>query len=114
MATVGLASPILPGKQEEWRRFCQVLQGSRRAEYEESRRRLGITRELEWLAQAPRGEVVIVYLEVEHPEQLLTKLATSQEPFDCWLRKQLLELHGLDLAQMLERSTRELILAWQA
>jgi hypothetical protein len=50
VATVAFVSSILPGKQEEWRRFCQVLQGSRRAEYEESRRRLGITRELAWLA----------------------------------------------------------------
>jgi hypothetical protein len=58
--------------------------------------------------------VVIVYLEVEHPAQLLAKLAASEYPFDYWLRQQLLELHGLDLAQMLERSTHELILAWQA
>jgi len=96
--------PILPGKQEEWRRFCQVLQGSRRCQYEESRQRLGITKELAWLhspQQAPQGEIVIVPLEADHPDRLLPQLAASDLPFDRWFRQQLLELHGLDVAQAL-------------
>ena len=38
-----LTFPILAGKVEAWRRFCQELAGSRSILYEASRRRLGIT-----------------------------------------------------------------------
>src|SRR5579859_4773700 len=60
--------PILPGKQEAWRRFCQELEGSRHGEYEWTRQRLGITKECIWFAQMPQGEMAIVYLEMEHSE----------------------------------------------
>ena len=45
MPGIVLTFPILPGKVEAWRRFCQELAGSRSTLYEASRRRLGITRE---------------------------------------------------------------------
>ena len=104
--------PILPGKQEAWRRFCQALLGGRLDEYAESCRRLGITKELIWLAQTSEGDLAIVYLEATHPDQVLPHLAASDLPFDCWLRKQVLELHGVDLTQP-QRSGSELVLAWQ-
>ena len=108
--------PILPGKQEEWRRFCQELQGSRRCQYKESRQRLGITKELVWLHSSLRtlqGEMVIVSLEAEHPEVLLPQLVASGLPFDRWFRQQLLELHGLDITEVLSRPPAELVFVWQ-
>src|SRR5947209_6288030 len=48
VAVLAFALPILPGKQEAWRRFCQELLESRFCEYQESRQRLGITREVTW------------------------------------------------------------------
>jgi hypothetical protein len=62
------------------------LQGSRREEYQELRQRLGITKE---------------------------QVAPSDRAFDCWLREQLLELHGLDLAQLVVGRPHELIFVWQ-
>src|SRR5437867_3215234 len=102
-----LASPILPGKLEEWRRFCQALQGSRRAEYAQSRRRLGIAREQTWLAQTAHGGIAIVYLEAAHPAQVIPRLAASELPVDRWLRQQYLELHGQDLAAHLSLPAQE-------
>ena len=43
MAGIILTFPIVAGKVEAWRRFCQELSGSRRQMYESSRQRLGIT-----------------------------------------------------------------------
>ena len=106
--------PILPGKQEAWRRYCQVLVGRFSREYAESRRQLGIKREQIWLAQTLHSDLAIVYLEAQHPEDLLVQLDASDLPFDRWLRKQLLELHGLNLAQPRLYPVSELILAWQA
>jgi hypothetical protein len=48
---------------------------------------------------------------VEQCEQIVAVLTASARPFDGWLWKQLLELHGLDLKQ-LARSARELLLVW--
>jgi len=106
--------PLLSGRQEAWRRFHQALQGSRHGEYEESRRRLGITKELVWFAQTPLGEMALVYLETEQPERVLLQLMASTTPFDHWYRQQLLELHTVDVCQLPLRSLNELIFAWQA
>jgi hypothetical protein len=106
--------PILPGKQEAWRRFYQMLLGRCFCEYVESRRRLGITKELIWLAQTPQGDRAIVYLEAAQPERVLLQLGASELAFDRWLRKQLLELHGLDLTQPPSGPANELVLEWRA
>lgn len=113
MAALAFVLPILPGKQEAWRRFCQELLESRYCEYEESRKHLGITREVIWLAQIAQGEMAIVYLEADHPEQVFPDLAASDLPFDGWLRQQLLELHGFDAAKRPHGLIQELIYAWQ-
>ena len=43
MSGIILTFPILAGKVEAWRRFCQELYGFRRQPYEASRKRLAIT-----------------------------------------------------------------------
>lgn len=114
MAILMFALPILPGKQEAWRRFYQELLESRHREYEESRQRLGVTREITWFAQTVPEEIAIVYLETDHSDQVFTGLAESDLPFDGWLRQQLLELHGFEVAKPPHRFTHELIFTWQA
>lgn len=105
--------PILPGKQEAWRRFYQELEGSRRCEYKVSRQQLGITKECIWFAETPQGEMAIIYLEMEHPELAVSQLATSGLPFDRWFRSQLLELHGLDVLHPSSKPCSEVIFTWQ-
>jgi len=105
--------PLSPGKQEAWRRFCQILQGSRRGDYDAWRERMGITQEDAWLSQTAQGDLVRIHLEVEHPEHVLADLAASHRSFDRWLRQQLLELHGLDIMQLASASAHELIFVWQ-
>jgi hypothetical protein len=106
--------PILPGKQEAWRRLYQVLVGRHSREYAESRTRLGITREQIWLAQTPQSDLAIMHLELQHPEDILVRLSGSALPFDRWLCKQLLELHGLNPAHPRSHPASELVLVWQA
>ncbi|HEX6553796.1 MAG TPA: hypothetical protein VF026_13605 [Ktedonobacteraceae bacterium] len=105
--------PLLPGKQEAWRQFCQALQGSRCREYEAWRERMGITQEEAWLSQTSQGDLVRIHLQVKHPEYVLAGMLASHRPFERWFRQQLLELHGLDLAQLAPASAHELIFAWQ-
>lgn len=114
MASLALVLLILPGKEEAWRRFYQELAGTRRAEYEQSRRQLGIIREQAWIVQTHLGELLIAYLEVEHLEQMLPTLLVSDHPFDGWFRQQCQSLHGLDMRQCPVWPPRhsELIFAW--
>jgi hypothetical protein len=82
----------------------------------ESLQRLGIAREQVWLhspQDALQGEIVIVFLEAEHPSSLLSQLAASNLSFDRWLRQQMLELHGFDVAEALSSSPVELVFVWQ-
>jgi len=113
MTALTVVLPLLPGKQESWRQFCQALQGSRCREYEDWRERMGITQEEVWLSLTAQRDLVRVHLHVEHPEQVLSDLATSPRPFERWLRQRLIDLHGLDLAQLTSASAHELIFAWQ-
>jgi hypothetical protein len=113
MTALTVVLPLLPGKQEAWRQFCQTLQGSRRCAYDAWREQMGIAQEEAWLSQTAQGDLVHVHLQVEHPEHVLADLSTSHRPFDRWLRQQLLELHGLDLAQLVPASAHELIFVWQ-
>ncbi len=103
-----LTLPILPGKDEEWRRFAQELEEYPR-EYEALRRRLGIRSERVWLVQAACGEVALAYAEVEAPEEMIRRLAASEEPFDLWFKEKLLELHGYDLDAPSMRLEPELV-----
>jgi hypothetical protein len=112
MPAVTLVAPILPDREEEWRRFVQEVAEERLSEYEGLRRRLGIHNESVWLARTKGGQTtMVVHLEVEDPERMASALAASEEPFDLWFKERLLECHGRDLA--LRRTAAEPIFAYR-
>jgi predicted ester cyclase len=88
--------PLRDGKPSAWRRLTAELQGPRRREYEASRRRLGITHEVWRIDPRPDRDHVIVHFETVDPDRTRRRWTESQEPFDRWLREQILELHGED------------------
>lgn len=98
MSGIVLTFPILAGKVEAWRRFCQELSGSRRQPYETSRQRLGITRERLALVDTAFGSTAVTTLEAPNVAKALGEIISSGLPFDMWYREQLLELHGINLA----------------
>ncbi len=104
-----MAGPILAGREEGWRRFLQELSGSRREEYDDLRRRLGVTGQKVWLVRARRGETAVSYLECEEPGRIAARLAASTEPFDVWLKARLAEFHGCDFARPDPRWSPELV-----
>ncbi len=98
MSGIVLTFPILDGKVEAWRRFCQELSGSRRKMYEESRERLGITREQLALVETSFGSLAVNTLEGPQVAQSLGQIIASSLPFDVWYRERLHDLHGVNLA----------------
>jgi len=98
MSGIVLTFPILDGKVEAWRRFCQELCGFRRKPYEASRKRLGITRERLALVETAFGATAVTTLEAPDVAQALGQIIISILPFDVWYREKLQELHGVNLA----------------
>ena len=98
MSGIVLTFPILAGKVEAWRRFCQELSGSRRLPYETSRQRLGITRERLALVETDFGSTAVTTLEAPDVAQSLGQIIASMLPFDIWYRERIQELHGVNLA----------------
>jgi hypothetical protein len=81
MAVFMGAFPVLPGKEDEARKFAQETL-DRRDEFEESERRVGITKE-EWaLQQTPMGSMVVVRFETDDVAGAFAGLAESNETFD--------------------------------
>ncbi len=97
MAGIVLTFPIVAGKVEAWRRFCQELSGTRRKTYEDSRRRMGITREQLALVKSEFGSTAVTTLEAPDVAQALGSIIASILPFDVWYRERLQELHGVNL-----------------
>jgi hypothetical protein len=97
MSGIVLTFPILAGKVEAWRRFCQEISGSRQQMYITSRRRLGITHERLALVETPFGSTAVTTLEAPDVGQVLGQIINSKLPFDRWYRERVLELHGINL-----------------
>ena len=110
--TIIFAAPVLPGQSEVWRRCLQEMIEARRPEYEESRRRLGISGERVWVAETVNGNVVVIAVAAAQPSQVLAQLATSDHQFDCWYREQILALQGFNITKPLSRAPPELVLDW--
>ena len=108
------ATPIVPGKSEVLRQFTEEMEGPRRNELEESRRRLGMTAERAWIQETPQGDIVIVYWEVEDVQRALEGMRESEEPFDKWFRQKVGEIHQVDLTQAPDRAPPEKIMDWEA
>ena len=105
-------------QEEPWRRFLQELSGSHLEEYAQSRRRLDISAESVWFApKSSGGGIAVVWLEAEDPDQalreLIAELVAPETCFDSWLRREMHELFGRDVAQLPRLARGELLFAWR-
>ena len=111
MAVFMGAFPVLPGKEDEARKFAQETL-ERREEFDRSQDRLRTTRD-EWaLQQTPMGWLLIVRFEAEDVGQAFADLGQSPDPFDVWFRQRVLDTTGVDLTQPMESPPPEIVLDW--
>ena len=114
MAQLQIAYLLRPGTQERWRRLYQELAESRLDQLEASCRQVGITQVQVRLVQLLHGELMLVTLHTQEPQQTLQELATSRRPFDRWLREQFQVLLGWNLQEVLADPQGDLIFIWSA
>jgi len=114
MAQLQIAYLLRPGTQERWRRLCQELAESRLDQFEASCRQAEITQVQVRLVQLLHGELMLMTLHTQEPQQTLQELATSRRPFDRWLREQFQVLLGWNLHEVLADPQGDMIFAWSA
>jgi hypothetical protein len=105
---MAVAFPILPGKTEEWRSLMEELNGSRREQFAESRRRAGV-HERTFLQPTPMGDLVIVTLEGDDPEHAFGRMIGADDEFTKWFLERVQAGHGVDLAVPLTGRRRAVI-----
>jgi hypothetical protein len=103
------AFPILPGKTAEWRAFVDELNGPRREEFLESRRRAGI-RERTFLQSTPMGDLVIVTIEGDDPGAAFQQMMGATDAFTTWFTERATAIHGIDPSAPLSGPPSELLL----
>ena len=108
MSTMAMAFPILPGKTAGWRSWMEELNGPRRDEFAESRRRAGL-HERTFLQHAPTGDVVIVTIEGEDPRPAFERMVSQNDPFATWFRGRVEEFHGVDLSKPMPDVTSQMV-----
>jgi hypothetical protein len=86
------AAPLQPGKAEAARAFAREAYVDRQAELAESRLSKKTTREEVFLNRTPGGDMIVVYLEAEDPQEGNRLFAESSTPYDRWFKDRCKEL----------------------
>ena len=63
MDQICLVVPVLPGRTAEARDFMRQLEADRKAGYQHSEQRIGIVKEVWYLARTPAGDQLVGYME---------------------------------------------------
>ena len=87
---------IIPGKKAALEELCASLSGPKHAEFTESCKRHGITKERWFLVSGPGGDRCALYREAEDPAGSGKSFMTSKHPFDVWLLERIKECVDLD------------------
>ena len=114
MEQVCLVLPVQPGRSSDAREFMRELEASRKDEYARSEERIGITKEVWFLAGVGGGDAMVAYLETNDFAHALGLFSQSQDEFDVWFKRRLAEATGVDLNHPPEMTLPELLSSYSA
>ncbi len=97
MQQICLVIPVQEGMGDDARAFMRELEKERMDAYDLSERRIGIDKEVWFLAASPTGDQLVAYMETSDFGRALSLFSQSQEEFDLWFKKRLCDSTGLDL-----------------
>ena len=96
MDQICLVVPVLPGRTADARDFMRQLEADRKADYQHSERRIGIVKEVWYLARTPAGDQLVGYMESPDFPTALSMFSQSRDDFDLWFKQRLASATGLD------------------
>jgi hypothetical protein len=114
MDQICLVVPVQSGKGDDAREFMDELEQSRMAEYAASEERIGITKEVWFLAGTQGGESLVAYIEADDLGEALVRFSGSQDDFDLWFKRRLADSTGVDLNDPPEMTLPELLSSYSA
>ena len=109
MSSTAITFRILPGMTPAALGFIKEAVGPRGAEHDESRRRLGITREKAWIENTNEGDVLVFFFEGGDLKAAMSMLGESDNMYDLWFREKMFTLTGADLCDLRQVKPSELI-----
>lgn len=109
MTEVSFVWPIVAGKEEEWRRVLQELEGSRSANFRRMIQHLGIDTIRVWLQRTRYGELAVIHLKVDDAAKAILVLANSEGNFEKWLKRRVEALHGVVVTRVGSNTPPELV-----
>src|SRR5688572_19697216 len=114
MQQICLVLPVVSGRAADARDFMRELEESRKQEYARSEERIGITKEVWYLAPLAAGEVLIAYMETGDFAAALGLFSQSRDDFDMWFKRRLADVTGVDLNSPPEMTLPELLSSYSA
>jgi Family of unknown function (DUF6176) len=114
MEQICLVIPVQPGRADDARVFMRELEASRKGEYARSEERIGITKEVWFLAAVADGEAMVAYMETNDFANALRLFSQSQDEFDMWFKRRLADATGVDLNDPPEMTLPELLSSYSA
>lgn len=100
MQTLTMLLPIVPGKQEAWRRMLQEICEVHHDQYQAWREYVGFTDEQVWLLPMAHSITAVVTCTSEHSIVHLRRRVAQPHPFQPWLCRRVVEVHGIDLMKL--------------
>ena len=114
MDQICLLMPVLPGRVDDARDFMDELDRDRSTEYDRSEQRIGIDKEVWFLASAPHDVSLVAYIEAADFARALEQFSASEDEFDRWFKSRLREVTGIDLNDPPAMTLPELLSAYSA
>ena len=113
MDQICLVVPVQPGRGDDARDFMRELEQSHMDEYDRSERRIGISKEVWFLAEAPSGDLLVSYIESGDFGNAFKQFVESKDEFDLWFKQRFADATGVDLNDPPEMKLPELLSSYQ-
>jgi hypothetical protein len=114
MQQICLVLPVVSGHGDDAREFMRELEASRKQEYARSEERIGITKEVWYLAPLQEGELLVAYMEADDFGAALSLFSQSRDDFDMWFKRRLADVTAVDLNDPPEMTLPELLSSYSA
>jgi hypothetical protein len=114
MAQLQIAYPLRAGTQERWRRLWQDIAELRREQFAAICQQAGISRVQVRLLQLLHGELLLVSVQMQEPQQSGEVLASAASPFAHWLGEQVQSLLGWNVREALADAPADLLFTWES
>jgi hypothetical protein len=108
-----LVAAVQEGKADAARAFMHDLDGVRRDDYDRSEQRIGITKEVWFLAQAAGGDQLVGYMESPDFNSAFMQFVGARDEFDLWFKERFADVTGIDLNDPPEMQLPELLSAYE-